>query len=70
MSELSAPPHFRYGLFLNPSRDDSRSESLQAAEKGAWQLSRDHNGEPVAVWDQNDNTLVLYAGFERFEPAK
>ena len=70
MSELKSTPIFRYGLLLNPNEDDPKSESLREAEQCARKMSTDNNGTPVAVWDENDNTLVLYAGFERFEPAQ
>jgi len=61
---------YRIGLFLNPS-DNDPSEALQSdAEKKAREMSVSNNGTPVAVWDENDQTVKLYAGYETFEPAK
>lgn len=47
----------------SPSVDD-----LQLAESKAQEMSHRLNGEPVAVWGENDETLTLFAGFEQFKP--
>lgn len=61
---------FRYGMYLNPQKNDPRVVSQGEAEKEARKMSLDNNGAPVAVWDANDRTLKLYAGYEEFEPAR
>lgn len=61
---------FRYGMYLNPQKNDPCVVSQGEAEKKARKMSLDNNGAPVAVWDANDRTLKLYAGYEEFEPAR
>ncbi|MFV7516854.1 hypothetical protein [Enterobacter kobei] len=59
---------YRYGLFLIPAKTDPSVDDLQLAEAKAQEMSRSLNGEPVAVWGENDETLTLFAGFEQFKP--
>lgn len=59
---------YRYGLFQTPAKTDPIIDDLQIAEAKAEALSRSLNGEPVAVWGENDETLTLFAGFEQFKP--
>lgn len=59
---------FRYGLFLNPQQNDPKVSDRDIAEREAKALSVANNGTPVAVWDENDRTLALFAGFEEFKP--
>lgn len=59
---------FRYGLFLNPQPHDPKVSDRDIAEREAKALSVANNGTPVAVWDENDRTLALFAGFEEFKP--
>lgn len=60
---------FRYGLYLNPQRHDPVTPTLDEAELRAKQMSVANNGAPVAVWDEQDRTLKLFAGYEEFVPA-
>lgn len=59
---------YRYGLFQTPAKTDPLIDDLQIAEAKAEALSRSLNGEPVAVWGENDETLTLFAGSEQFKP--
>ncbi|MDU4190303.1 MULTISPECIES: hypothetical protein [Aeromonas] len=59
---------YRYGLFQSPAKTDPSVDDLQVAEDMAREMSRRLNGEPVAVWGENDETLTLFAGFEQFKP--
>lgn len=61
---------YRYGLFLNPGQKDPEVDSLNDAEKKARDLSLMNNGAPVAVWDEQDNTVCLFAGYEHFAPVR
>ena len=61
---------YRYGLFLNPQPKDPSITDLAEAERQAKKMSVDNQGAPVAVWDKDDRTLKLFAGYEEFEPAK
>lgn len=61
---------YRYGLFLSPGKTDPSVDDLQLAETKAKEMSNRLNGEPVAVWAENDVTLALFAGFEQFKPAR
>ncbi|MDM5134010.1 hypothetical protein OB953_00085 [Aeromonas salmonicida] len=59
---------YRYGLFQSPAKTDPLVDDLQIAEAKAEEMSRSLNGEPVAVWGENDEILTLFAGFEQFKP--
>ena len=61
---------YRYGMFLNPQSDDPRLKDFLEAKKHAKDLSTTNNGAPVAVWNDKDSTLVLFAGHEEFKPIK
>lgn len=61
---------YRYGLYLNPQSNDSWLTDLAESERLARQMSVDNQGAPVAVWDENDRTLMLFAGYEAFVPAR
>ena len=61
---------FRIGLFLNPDDNDPSVELQADAEKKAREMSVTNRGAPVAVWDENNQTVKLFAGYETFEPAK
>lgn len=61
---------YRYGLYLNPLPNDSWLTDLSEAERLARKMSVDNQGTPVAVWDENDQTLKLFAGYEEFVPAR
>lgn len=61
---------YRYGLFLNPQPNDPQLSDLAETEQLARKMSQDNQGAPVAVWDEDDHTLQLFAGFEEFVPAK
>lgn len=61
---------YRYGLFLNPQPGDVWCANVSEAERMARKMSIDNQGTPVAVWDANDQTLKLFAGYEEFEPVK
>lgn len=61
---------YRYGLYLNPQPNDPIVQVQSEAEEKARELSVKNNGTPVAVWDNQDRTLKLYAGYEEFEPAR
>jgi len=63
---MQAP--YRYGLFLNPQRDDSEEADLETAERKAKDMSIANNGTPVAVWGADDKTVTLFAGYETFQP--
>lgn len=60
---------YRYGLYLNPQPGDFWLTDLAEAERIARKMSVDNQGTPVAVWDENDRTLKLFAGYEEFVPA-
>ena len=57
-------------MYLNPQKGDPCVACQDEAEEKAQQMSIDNNGAPVAVWDINDRTLKLYAGYEEFVPAR
>ena len=59
---------YRYGLYLNPQPNDPIAESLAETETKARLMSVNNNGTPVAVWNDNDETLKLFAGYEEFTP--
>jgi len=59
---------YRYGLFQSPAKTDPSVDDLQLAEDMAREMSRSLNGEPVAVWGEDDETLTLFAGLEQFKP--
>ena len=61
---------YRYGLYLNPQPNDSWLTDLAESERLARQMSVKNQGTPVAVWDENDQTLKLFAGYEEFVPAR
>lgn len=61
---------FRYGFYLDPQPDDPVASNLTEAESKARRLSIDNGGAPVAIWDNADNTLRLFAGYEDFIPIK
>lgn len=65
-----ASERYRYGLFLNPQPGDPCITDLAEAERLAKKMSIDNGGTPVAIWDSDDTTLRLYAGYEEFLPAK
>jgi len=69
MSDLMAEKRYRCGLFLNPQENDPWFTDQAACEKTAKEMSVTNNGAPVAVWDDSDNTLRLFAGYEEFVPA-
>ncbi len=57
-------------LYLKPNDNDIYLESQQDAELKAHEMSISNNGTPVAVWDDNDRTVKLFAGYEVFVPSK
>ncbi|WP_196160778.1 hypothetical protein [Reinekea sp. G2M2-21] len=59
---------FRYGMYLNPQDNDPTLDDQVEAENRARELSIVNKGAPVAVWDANDRTLKLFAGYEEFVP--
>lgn len=61
---------YRYGLFLNPQPRDQWLTDVSEAERLARRMSVDNQGTPVAVWDQDDRTIKLFAGYEEFVPAR
>ena len=61
---------FRYGLYLNPQPNDFWLSDLAESERLAKKMSVDNQGAPVAVWDEDDRTLKLFAGYEEFVPAR
>lgn len=61
---------FRYGFYLDPQPGDPVASDLTEAESKARGLSVDNGGAPVAIWDNADNTLRLFAGYEDFIPIK
>lgn len=61
---------YRYGLFLNPQPGDKWLTDVSEAERLARRMSVDNQGTPVAVWDQDDRTIKLFAGYEEFVPAR
>lgn len=69
MSELISYPQFRVGDFLHPKDTDPIVDGLEAALNHARELSTQKQGNPVAVWDANDNTITLFAGYQQFNPA-
>jgi len=69
MSDLMTEKRYRCGLFLNPQEGDPWFTDLNLCERTAKQMSVSNNGAPVAVWDDADNTLRLFAGYEEFVPA-
>lgn len=68
MSELTCDPHYRFGDFFAPKETDPITQSLEDALKQARALSSQQQGNPVAVWDANDNTVALFAGYQKFHP--
>lgn len=66
----STKQRYRYGLFLNPQSNDPFVEDLSKAERLAKEMSINNNGTPVAVWDDSNKTLRLFAGYEEFLPAR
>lgn len=65
-----AKQRYRYGLFLNPQKNDPFVEDLGEAERLAKEMSINNHGTPVAVWDESNKTLRLFAGYEEFVPAR
>lgn len=61
---------YRYGLYLNPQPSDLWLADSVEAERRAKKMSVDNQGTPVAVWDENDRTVKLFAGYEEFVPAR
>lgn len=66
MANQNIKNSFRYGFLLDPRPDDEATDDIHEAEDKARQLSVDNSGHPVAVWDQMDNTIRLYDGYEEF----
>jgi hypothetical protein len=64
-----AEERYRYGLYLNPQNNDEWFSDLAIAESKARNMSIANLGTPVAVWDSNDRTIKLFAGYEIFVPA-
>jgi len=60
---------YRFGLFLNPQPSDSAETTEALAADKARAMSIANNGTPVAVWDDENRTLRLFAGYEEFVPA-
>ena len=60
---------YRYGLYLNPQPNDPAEDTEQLAVEKAQAMSVTNNGTPVAVWDNQDRTIRLFAGYEEFVPA-
>lgn len=61
---------YRFGLYLNPQPGDCWTSDLAEAERLAKTMSIHNNGTPVAVWDENNQTVKLFAGYEEFVPAR
>ena len=61
---------FRYGLYLDPAPDDEVVPCLKEAEKKAKSLSMDKGGVLVAVWQDGDRVVRLFAGGDEFVPVK
>ncbi|MEM0550511.1 MULTISPECIES: hypothetical protein [Aeromonas] len=59
---------YRYGFYLFPKPDDATTNDLDDAEQKAKALMSANNGAPIAVWDDNDQTVTLFAGYETFKP--
>lgn len=59
---------YRYGFYLDPQPSDPALTDLVEAESQARRLSVENNGTPVAIWDDANNTLKLFAGYEDFIP--
>lgn len=61
---------FRYGLYLDPAPNDEVVPCLKEAEKKAKSLSMDKGGVLVAVWQDGDRVVRLFAGGDEFVPVK
>jgi len=61
---------YRYGLYLNPQANDARLTDLTESERLARKMSIENHGTPVAVWDADDRTVKLFAGYEEFVPSR
>lgn len=61
---------FRYGLYLDPAPDDEVVPCLKEAEKKAKSLSMNKGGVLVAVWQDGDRVVRLFAGGDEFVPVK
>ena len=59
---------YRFGKYLNAQPDDKLEVCIEVAKDKARQLSNDKQGSPIAVWNEDDRTLFLYAGYEEFAP--
>ncbi|WP_152456554.1 hypothetical protein [Microbulbifer sp. THAF38] len=59
---------YRYGFYLDPQPNDPALTNLVEAESQAKRLSAENDGIPVAIWDDADKTLKLFAGYEDFIP--
>ena len=57
-------------MYLNPQPDDISIVTLHEAKERARELSSANNGAPVAVWNEKDSTVALFAGYEEFTPTK
>lgn len=61
---------YRAGRFDMPAQDDPEFEHQHQAEEYARKKSNDERGAAYAVWDERDNTLVLFFEYEVFELRK
>lgn len=59
---------YRDGFYLDPRPSGPALTDLVEAESQARKLSVENNGMPVAIWDESNNTMKLFAGYEDFIP--
>ncbi|MDN3385102.1 hypothetical protein QL995_20975 [Pseudoalteromonas sp. APC 3358] len=60
------PPYFRYGLYLEPQKDDPVVDKIELAEQEAKQMSVNNDNALVAIWDEDEKAIMLIAGEQSF----
>lgn len=60
------PPYFRYGLYLEPQKDDPVVDKIELAEQEAKQMSVNNDNALVAIWDEDEKAIMLFAGEQSF----
>ena len=61
---------YRFGFYLDPQPDDPSVVDIHVAESLARKMSVENSGLPVAIWDGNNNTVKLFAGYQDLTPVK
>ena len=61
---------YRFGWYFDPQTDDRSVDNLVEAEQKAEEMSLRNSGNAVAVLNDKDRTIKLFADHEAFEPAR